>query len=99
MILDLVADGKGGIRFEEFLAMLTTKVTEDDSRDDMMQLFSTFDDQKTGYLTVKTLRRVVREYKLDISEQEMQKMIEAADFDNDGKVSEEEFYHFMTMKK
>lgn len=44
MILDMVADGKGGINFEEFLTMLATKVTEDDSRNDMIQLFNTFDD-------------------------------------------------------
>ena len=42
---------------------------------------------------------MVREYKLDITEVEMQKMIQAADFDQDGKVSEQEFYHFMTFKK
>ena len=40
--------------------MLTTKVTEQDSQSDMKQLFSLFDDEKCGYLTIKNLRRSVR---------------------------------------
>ena len=86
--MDLAADGQGVITFETFLTMMTTRVTEDDSREDMIQLFSLFDDEKCGYLTIKSLRRMVREMKIDVTEEELQKMIEIADFDRDGRVSE-----------
>ena len=67
-LLDLAADGSGQIEFEKFLTMLTTKVTEQDSRQDMAQLFSMFDDQKCGYVTIKNLRRMVRQFGIEIEE-------------------------------
>lgn len=66
--MDLGADGKGEIEFEKFLTLLTTKVTENDSQSDMKQLFSMFDDDKCGFVTVKSLRRSVREMGVDIGE-------------------------------
>jgi len=60
MLLDMAADGSGELGFEKFLTMMTTKVTEEDSREDMNQLFTLLDDEKCGYLTVKNLRRMVR---------------------------------------
>lgn len=87
--MDLSADGEGDIKFEKFLTLLTTRVTENDSQSDMKQLFSMFDDDKCGFVAVKNLRRSVREMGVDVGEEELQKMIEVADLDKDGRVSEE----------
>ncbi len=65
----------------------------------MLQLFSMFDDDKCGFITVKNLRRAVRELDVDVSEEELQKMVELVDLDRDGRVSEEEFFAFMTGKE
>lgn len=43
MILDLTAEGNGFISFEKFMTLLTTKVTAEDSREDMNVLFKLFD--------------------------------------------------------
>jgi Ca2+-binding EF-hand superfamily protein len=32
----------------------------------MMQLFSLFDDEKCGYLTIKNLRRAIKELDIDV---------------------------------
>jgi hypothetical protein len=48
---------------------------------------------------VKNLRRAVRELDVDVSEEELQKMVELVDLDRDGRVSEEEFFAFMTGKE
>lgn len=87
--MDLSTDGEGDIKFEKFLTLLTTRVTENDSLSDMKQLFSMFDDDKCGFVTVKNLRRSVREMGVDVGEEELQKMIEVADLDKDGRVSVE----------
>lgn len=87
--MDLGADGEGDIEFEKFLTLLTTRITEGDSQSDMKQLFSMFDDDKCGFVTVKNLRRSVKEMGVDIGEEELEKMIEVADLDKDGRVSEE----------
>jgi Ca2+-binding EF-hand superfamily protein len=49
-----------------------------------------------GSISAKNLRRVVKEVGLDIEESYIQEMIERADVNNDGVVSEEEFYLIMT---
>jgi centrin-1 len=51
-----------------------------------------------GYISIKNLRRVAKELGETIDDPELQEMIERADNDNDGLVSEEEFYNIMTKK-
>jgi Ca2+-binding EF-hand superfamily protein len=53
---------------------------------------------KLGYISIKNLRRVAKELGETIDDPELQEMIERADNDNDGLVSEEEFYNIMTKK-
>ena len=59
-------------------------------------MFRLFDDENMGCITAKNLRRVVKELELSLEESEIQEMIERADVNNDGVVSEEEFYEIMT---
>jgi Ca2+-binding EF-hand superfamily protein len=56
MIADLDKDGSGQIDFEEFLAMMTAKPSENESREDIHKVFVLFDDEKTG--TVMKLSRL-----------------------------------------
>ena len=61
MISDLDADGSGQIDFEEFIRLMTARISEKDSRDDVRKVFTLFDDEKTGYISIKNLRRVAKE--------------------------------------
>ena len=61
MISDLDADGSGQIDFEEFIRLMTARISEKDSRDDVRKVFNLFDDEKTGYISIKNLRRVAKE--------------------------------------
>ena len=98
MISDLDADGSGRIDFEEFIRLMTARISEKDSRDDIRKVFNLFDDEKTGYISIKNLRRVAKELGETIEDTDLQEMVERADNDNDGLVSEEEFYSIMTKK-
>lgn len=60
------------------------------------KVFSLFDDERAGFVSTKNLRRLVKELGVDISDNELQIMIEKADLDRDGLVSEEEFYYIMS---
>ena len=61
MISDLDADGGGNIVFEDFLHLMTSRVSDKDSRENIRKVFNLFDDEKTGFVSIKNLRRIVRE--------------------------------------
>ncbi len=50
MIADLDADGNGTIDFQEWLNLLTKKVNDKDSRENINKIFALFDDERKGYI-------------------------------------------------
>ena len=98
MISDLDKDGSGAIDFDEFLDMMTARMSDKDTKEDINKVFRLFDDDKTGYITIKNLRRVAKELGETMTDEELMEMIERADSDGDGQVSAEDFYNIMTKK-
>ena len=96
MIADLDEDGSGQLEFDEWLYLMTHKVDNKSTRDRIDKVFSLYDDEKTGYLSAKNLRRVADDLGLDCPQQELQEMIDRADTDRDGLVSADEFYVILT---
>ena len=47
MISDLDEDGSGAIDFEEFLDMMTARMSDKDSREDIEKVFKLFDDDRS----------------------------------------------------
>jgi Ca2+-binding EF-hand superfamily protein len=89
MLVDLDADGSGAIDFGEWLSLMTKKVNDRDSRANINKIFSLYDDEKTGYISAKNLRRVADELGENIPDWELDELIKRADVDQDGLVSEE----------
>lgn len=98
MIADLDSDGNGTIDFTEWFGLMTKRVNDKDSRANINKIFALFDDERTGYISIKNLRRVAQELGENISEEELQELVTRADTDQDGLVSEEEFYVIVTRK-
>ena len=57
--------------------------------------FRLFDDDGTGRISIKNMRRIARELGENLSEEELQAMIDEFDRDNDGEINEEEFVYIM----
>ncbi len=98
MICDIDKDGNNEINFDEFLDVMTAKMSTTDSREDIQKVFNLFDDDSTGYITLQNLKRVANELGDTMSDAEMLEMIERADTDQDGQISMDEFYAIMTKK-
>jgi Ca2+-binding EF-hand superfamily protein len=98
MIADLDSDGNGNIDFPEFFNLMTTKISDKNSRAQYAKVFAMFDDDKKGYLTAENLVRVAETLGEQITIAEIGEMIKRADLDTDSVVSEEEFYAIMTRK-
>jgi Ca2+-binding EF-hand superfamily protein len=98
MLADMDADGSGAIDFSEWLGLLTKRVSDKDSRANINKIFALFDDERTGYISIKNLRRISQELGENVVDEELQELINRADTDHDGLVSEEEFYTILTRK-
>merc|ERR1712226_1178028 len=88
----------GTIEFVEFLGMMTGKMGEKDSREDIEKVFKLFDDDNTNKISFRNLARVAEELGENIDDEELQDMINQADRDGDGEINIDEFYRIMKKK-
>jgi Ca2+-binding EF-hand superfamily protein len=95
LISEVDKDGSGTVNYNEFLVMMTTKMSERDSREEMIKAFRLFDDDETGKISFRNLKRVAMELGETITDEELQEMIDEADRDGDGEVSQDEFIRVM----
>eukprot|EP01006_Ploeotia_vitrea_P021452 TRINITY_DN53830_c0_g1_i1.p2 TRINITY_DN53830_c0_g1~~TRINITY_DN53830_c0_g1_i1.p2 ORF type:complete len:117 (+),score=9.05 TRINITY_DN53830_c0_g1_i1:189-539(+) len=95
MIADVDREGRGVIEFSDFSELMTLKMAERDPREEILKAFRLFDDDNTGKISLKNLKRVARELGETMTEEELQEMIDEADRDGDGEISEEEFIRIM----
>ena len=79
----------------EFLSMMTTKMGERDSHEEMIKAFRLFYDDETGKISFRNLKRVAMELGESITDEELQEMIDEADRDGDGEVSQADFIRIM----
>lgn len=95
MVSAIDDDGNGCIDVKEFVDLILTFITLDDTESDVIEAFKVFDRAQTGFISSKELRRVMMEFGDKLSEQEMEEMIKVSDFDMEGQVNYEEFTRVM----
>ncbi|KAJ3395675.1 Centrin-1 [Chytriomyces hyalinus] len=95
MIETVDKSGSGTIDFNEFLELMTAKMAEKDSREEIRKAFRLFDDDETGRISFKNLKRVAKELGENLTDEELQEMIDEADRDGDGEINEDEFFRIM----
>ncbi|XP_057205470.1 uncharacterized protein cetn4 [Triplophysa rosa] len=95
MIADIDKEGTGTIDFSDFLSMMTQKMSEKDSKEEILKAFRLFDDDCTGRISFKNLKRVAKELGENLTDEELQEMIDEADRDGDGEINEQEFLRIM----
>jgi centrin-1 len=62
----------GTIDFNDFLTMMTIKMSEKDSKEEIMKAFRLFDDDETGKISFKNLKRVAKELGENLTDEELQ---------------------------
>ncbi|EDW76597.2 uncharacterized protein Dwil_GK19020 [Drosophila willistoni] len=95
MMEEIDKDKTGRIAFNDFLYLMRLKMAEKDTKQDIMKAFSFFDDDRTGRISFDNLKRVAQELGENLTDEELQEMIDEADLDGDGEVGRDEFLAVM----
>ncbi|CAB4377533.1 EF-hand [Rhizophagus irregularis] len=88
-------DNVDTIDFDSFNKIMAVKMSERNLNDEFLKVFQLFDDDDTGKITFKNLKRIAKELSEDISDDHLREMIEEADLNGDGEVDENEFIHLL----
>merc|ERR1712233_258988 len=95
MVAEVDKDNTGKLTLENFMVLMANKMAEKDTKEEIMKAFKLFDDDETGQITFTNLRRVAKELGENLTDEELQEMIDEADRDGDGEVSQDEFLRIM----
>lgn len=96
MIKEADINKDGLLSFEEFLELMTRKMSHNDADELVKEAFRSYDRDGDGYIDKGELLSFMRDVNDSVTEEEVDTMIKEADYDNDGKVSFEEFYRIIT---
>uniref|UniRef100_A0ACB8EPW6 Centrin-3 n=1 Tax=Sphaerodactylus townsendi TaxID=933632 RepID=A0ACB8EPW6_9SAUR len=88
--------GTGKITFEDFNEVVTDWILDRDPHEEILKAFKLFDDDDSGKISLRNLRRVARELGENMTDEELRAMIEEFDKDGDGEINQEEFIAIMT---
>jgi centrin-3 len=75
---------------------VTQKYAERDPEEEILKAFELFDNDNTGKINLSNLRRVARELGENLTDDELQAMIDEFDKDQDGKIDRNEFLSIMS---
>ena len=96
---DIDKNQSGTINFDQFIEMMTTKMSDKDAPEDLRKVLDLFvGDNIADKIEGKLLKRVAKELGEYMSDDELNEMIVRAYTDKDRKVSFDEFYAIMTKK-
>lgn len=85
----------GTITQDQFVGLMTEKIAEKGAREEILKAFRLFDDDQTGKISFKNLKRVANELGENLTDEELREMIQEADQDNDGEINQDEFLRIM----
>ncbi len=98
MINEVDNDGSGTIDFAEFLSLMSKKMKDADSEEELMEAFKVFDKDGNGFISSVELRHVMTNLGEKLTDDEVDEMIREADVDGDGQVNYDEFVKMMLQK-
>ena len=99
-ILDLIdqydRDNRRQMQYDDFFLIMGERIVSRDPLDEIRRAFKLFDEDNTGKISLKNLRRVAKELGENLTDEELRAMIEEFDLDGDGEINEQEFIDICT---
>ncbi|KAJ1033667.1 hypothetical protein NDA13_001652 [Ustilago tritici] len=98
-VLKLLRDhdktNSGLLEWEDFNHIMSEKIASRDPMEEIRKAFALFDDDATGKISLRNLKRVAKELGETLDDDELQAMIDEFDLDQDGEINENEFIQIM----
>uniref|UniRef100_A0A8C5LYG8 Centrin 3 n=1 Tax=Leptobrachium leishanense TaxID=445787 RepID=A0A8C5LYG8_9ANUR len=86
ILKDYDTETTGKITFDDFNEVVTDLIIDRDPQEEMLKAFKLFDDDDSGKISLRNLRRVARELGENMTDEELRAMIEEFDRDGDGEI-------------
>lgn len=93
IILDYFS-GNGTIDFPEFLAMVATQLKDTHTDEEFREAFNVFDKDNNGFISASEVREVMKSLGENLTDEQIEKIIQEADLDGDRQVSYQGTYTF-----
>ena len=88
-------NGRVVISFDSFVEAMSERMAGRDSKEEIEKAFKLFDEDNTGKISLKTLKKIAKDLGENMTDQELEEMIIEADGDGDGQVTIEDFVKIM----
>ncbi|CAN0179166.1 unnamed protein product, partial [Hapterophycus canaliculatus] len=72
MLTDVDKEGAASVSFNDFVEMVTPKVLARDPKEEIMKIFALFDEDGTGGISFRNLKRVATELGENLTDDELQ---------------------------
>lgn len=96
IIKEYDAEDNNLISYKDFFNVMGLKILERNPIDEIRRAFKLFDEDGTGKISLRNLRRVSKELGENLSDDELRAMINEFDLDEDGEINEQEFIKICT---
>lgn len=99
-VLDIIheydSDDRNLISYENFFHAVGERIINRDPMEEIRRAFKLFDDDNTGKISFRNLKRVAKELGENLTDEELRAMIDEFDLDEDGEINEQEFINICT---
>ena len=97
---EVLKDVSDSLTFEEFIRIVAPIMPKRDTKEEIYKIFQLFDEDKTGKISFKNLRKIALEVGEQLSDEEIKEMIKEADRSShqEGLIDFDDFYRVMKKK-
>lgn len=98
MINEVDADGNGKIELDEFITLMSRNIEKHDTEAEYRELFSIFDQKSQNKIGRDDLKKVLLTIGEDVTDQDIDEIMQEADLDGSHFITYEEFVRMMSGK-